>query len=310
MPRAAVPPPIRLALMLGAALFSAYGTWVFRSSPRPSPSDLWVVWQGARDLWHNIDPYTAIGTSQPFPTRLFYPLPALLALLPFSWIPIRVVDPLLVGLAGGTLAWWLTADGISPGLLVFVSVPWMWILQTSQVWDAILLLAVPVPWCGVLLAAKPTVGAAIWAIRPRLASAVPAMVLVGITLQLWPAWFPEWRAAVASAHHFRVPLLVPGGVALICAGAAWRDWRARLLLVLACAPQTMAPYAVAILFLIPRTWPEATLLLALSSVAAWRLDHVAPLLTLDGYAAWSGPWLLVCCYFPCLVMVLRDRREA
>ncbi len=200
-------PRLRWLTVIGLALFSACGTWLFRSLPQPYPSDFWPIWQGARLFLHGQNPYPIIGTdAAPFPTALMYPLPALLTAIPLAWLPIRVVDPLVVGLAGGIFAWWLTRDGWSPGLLLFFSMPWRYLMQVSQGWDAASLLAVSVPWVGFLLVGKPTIGAAVWFMRPRVSSALMAVAMVAVSLLIWPTWIPAWRAAVATAGHFQDPL--------------------------------------------------------------------------------------------------------
>ena len=97
---------------------------------------------------------------------------------------------------------------------------------------------------------------------------------------------------------------LPGGFLLVFSAAKWRRPEARLLLALACIPQTTLAYEALPLFLIADSWTEAAILSA-RRPRFWDMRKEAHI-PLNGHGfARSGLWLLYCAYLPCLVVVLR-----
>lgn len=115
--------------------------------------------------------------------------------------------------------------------------------------------------------------------------------------------------AVPSGFPYSATVLLPGGALVLAAIIRWRRPEARLLIALACFPQSMLLYETVPLFLIPRTFREAALLTALSYVALRVLAYFGPYPDVAHYALASGRVSTVCLYLPCAVMVLRRRNE-
>ena len=101
------------------------------------------------------------------------------------------------------------------------------------------------------------------------------------------------------------PILTPGGAFAALMLLRWRRPEARLVLALACVPQTTLLYETVPLFLVPQTIIEGGVLwLGSWLVALWQSLH-GPFPTDVARFASSGRaigWLL---YLPCVVIILR-----
>jgi len=92
---------------------------------------------------------------------------------------------------------------------------------------------------------------------------------------------------------------------LLLAALRWRQREARLLLLFSLIPQTLAEYAALPLFLVTRTRREAfVLLLGTCAVTLW-VHGFHPSHTDMGYIAESGRAMVLTCFLPCLVMLLK-----
>ena len=107
----------------------------------------------------------------------------------------------------------------------------------------------------------------------------------------------------------RTPLLTPLGPLVLLGLLRWRRPEARLLMALACVPQTLVLYMTVPLFLIPATAGESLTLVALSwaaQVITFTMPTKPPRPEFYTDSAWVIVTLM---YIPCLVMVLRRRNE-
>lgn len=176
-------------------------------------------------------------------------------------------------------------------------------------WSPLLTAAAVMPSLAFLLALKPTVGAAVvaasltWRVTWR--AALGGVVCAVVAFALVPGWVGEWRAALTGAFHFQTLIARPAGVLLLLALLRWRRFDARLVLALACVPQTPVIYEALPLFLVPESRREMLVLLLCSGLEL--VVQQAMMRGLDGPASAhaSGTALLVVMYFPCLIMVLR-----
>src|ERR1051326_8311899 len=75
----------------------------------PGASDFDQLWFAARALWRGADTYALIGPGKPYdwPWPLVYPLSTVVAVLPFSALPLLFARVLFVSLSAGTLAYGL-----------------------------------------------------------------------------------------------------------------------------------------------------------------------------------------------------------
>jgi hypothetical protein len=296
----------RIALTLTAAVSAALLVWLVWSQPQPQPSDLAPIWAGARALLSHQNPYEAVGPGRAFdwPFPLLYPMTAIVTLIPLAPLPLRWVDPLFVGLGFGLFTWTVTKQRLlTPALVALVSLPGLMTLQTSQ-WSLLLTGAALMPWVGWLLIAKPTIGLALFAAFPRWKTAIGCTLLLALSLLIWPGWVADWLRTFASAPHVVPPITRRVGPLVLLALLKWRRADARLLLALACVPQTTVPYETIPLFLIPQSWPQAWGLWALALFAYFGQWLSGPYLSQDAYWASGAQWIVALLYLPCLWMVL------
>jgi hypothetical protein len=296
----------RIALTFTASVSAALLAWIIWSQPQPQPSDLGQVWAGARALLHRQNPYEVVGPGRAFewPFPLLYPVTAMVTLFPLAALPLRWVDPLFVGLGFGLFTWAATSQRLlTPALVALVSLPALMTLQTSQ-WSLLLTGAALMPAIGFLLIAKPTIGLALFTAFPRWKTAIGCSVLLGLSLVAWPEWVAEWRATFASAPHVVAPITRRGGPLVLLALLKWKRADARLLLALACVPQTTALYETIPLFLIPQTWLQAWGLWALAVLAYVAQWATGPYLSQMAYWESGARWIVLMMYLPCLAVVL------
>jgi hypothetical protein len=272
-------------------------------------TDFAQIWYGARALLDGRNPYAVVGPGRTlewgFP--LLYPLPALLVGLPFALAPAAIAVGLFVGLSAALLSFGLTRENWHR-LVLLVSAPFMIAVLYGQ-WSMLLTAAVLLSPFGILLVAKPTVGAALWAYRPALSSLIGGILLVLLSIGARPSWIGEWLATLSHTRHMVVPLVHSGGPLLLLAILRWRRPEARLLLALACVPQTALPYEAVPLLLVPATLGESALFVALSLLAAWLWIHLGPYSTTSASIPTSVRLIVPLLYLPCLIMVLRRPNE-
>jgi hypothetical protein len=296
--------PVALIVALAAAACSL--TWGWQ---RPIPSDLYNVWAASRALWAGLNPYEAVGPGGVYPWEfaLFYPMPAIVALLPIAWLPSLWADAVFVALATGACAWLIVREGrVAPLVWMLPSFAYLNAVERAQ-WSPAILASVLLPSLGWLAAAKPSIAAAIWLAYPsRRVLLLAAGFTIAVTL-IMPWWPGEWIAALRgpTSGHLRSLILFPGGLVLLAALWKWRDPSARLLLAMACVPQTTHLYEAVPLFLIPRTHREGQILCALTIAAKllWSVQRPYPDNVTSGIV--QGHWMVWLLYWPCLVMVLR-----
>ena len=152
-------------------------------------------------------------------------------------------------------------------------------------WEANLYYPLPavliVPSLGFVLAAKPTVGLAAFSYRPTVRALVGIVAIAVLSFMVQLARVGDWLEAIrTAAPHFSpaagaqeataatIPYFAPvsrfGRFLLLLAALKWRRPEARFLIVLEFVPQTMALYACVLLYLIPATLTESTILALLS----------------------------------------------
>ena len=141
----------------------------------------------------------------------------------------------------GILAFSLTRDGYWR-LPALMSMPMLICMSNGQ-WAPLITAAALSPAFAWLAAVKPTLGAVI-AARPtpfRLASVV---VFGLLTIAIWPWWPQEYLAELAMREkaNYTMPILLFPGPILVAALLRWRRPEARLLFVMACAPQNLGWY--------------------------------------------------------------------
>jgi hypothetical protein len=297
-------------LGLAAGLISGFVCWLAYRLPPPSTSDFEPIWVGARVLLAGADPYTVVpttGTHYP----LYYPLTAIVIGLPFAGLPFDWARVAWAVLSGAGFAW--AAVRYGRGLpAALLSANFLNAVTQGQ-WSPLVTAAVVLPGLSWMLAAKPSIGAALFVAFPRRQAVIGSVALLAVSLALFPTWPVRWAEALAASNHIS-PIRSPGGSSLLLALIRWRRPEARLLAALACVPQTIGLYETLPLFLIPRTRWQGYALAGLSYVAAFGQVAMVPRhpgMPLETMLADRWPFVLFCLYLPALVMVLLPRpREA
>lgn len=299
---------VSIGLLAGAF---AYATAVSNSYPR----DLGQVWYAARVLWAGGNPYDLIGPGSVFewPWPLYYPLPAAVAVTPLTVLSQPMAAGVFMAIGGALFSWALTEHGYWP-LVAWSSACTLFAVQNAQ-WSPLLASALVLPPVGLIFAAKPNIGLALFAARPSWWPIAGGLILCAIAFAVQPRWPWDWIASLRStnvapamAFHSKGPITLPGGFLVLFGLLRWRRPEARLLVALACVPQTMTFYEAVPLFLIPRTRNEAIVLTLLSGVIYAVADHMVFPDKVATYEA-KGRLMLYAMYLPCLAMVLRRPNE-
>ncbi|HET6345627.1 MAG TPA: hypothetical protein VFH51_11895, partial [Myxococcota bacterium] len=286
--------------------------WIAYKLPPPSTSDFDQVWVAARALLAGQDPYAVVpiqGTHYPF----LYPLPAALIAVPVAWVPVPTARVLWAVVSGTLFAWAALRHGrgLPPALL---SASFLNAVIQGQ-WSPLLTAAAALPALSWIYAAKPTIGAALFAAFPSRRALVGGAALVLLATVVMPSWPLAWWTSVdAGTRMLPYPPIVarPAGALLLLALARWRQPEGRLLAGLACVPQTLGLYETLPLFLLARTRWQGYVLACLSYLAAFLQVALAPRLadmSLDRLATERWPVLFACLYLPALLMVIMPPRR-
>ncbi len=296
------------ALTLGAGLISGVICWLAYRIPPASTSDFTPVWIGARALVSGADPYTVVpttGTRYP----LYYPLTAIVVGAPFAALALEWARVLWAALSGAALA--LAAIRYGRGLpTALLSASFLNAVVQGQ-WSPLLTAAAVLPALSWIWAAKPSVGAALFAAYPSRRALAGAVLLLGVSLAVFPTWPVRWIEALRETNHL-APVMRPGGFLLLLALIRWRQAEARLLAALACIPHTIGLYEALPLFLIPRTRWQGYGLVVLSYAAAFGQALVLPRLPGSTWEAMNEarwPFIFLCLFLPALILVLFFNRD-
>ena len=305
----AAPAPLRLPISLLLGILAGFLTYVI-AVKQPQDSDILLLRAAAAAIVHGESPYAAI-------TGLTYPLPGLVLITPLALVPPGFACALFTFVGTTAFAWALMEQGYAP-LLGFFSPGMLFAAQVGQ-WSPLFAGAVAVAPLGVFLIVKPHVGLATFAARPTWWAVAGALVSVAIAFAVQPTWIHDWRAsmalagvsvgAVQTASPYNAPVALTGGVLVLLALSKWRRPEARLLVVLACVPQSLLLYEIVPLALIPRGWKQATTYLVLSHVV-WRiLRFENPWPVKAEYLNASGTLIMLAIFLPLTAMVLKRPNE-
>ncbi len=277
------------------------------------PGDFGLAWFGARALFNGGNPYALIGPGLVYdwPWRLIYPLTAMVAAAPFAVFPQIQATLAFVFFSAAVLAWSVTRNAWYP-LLMFLSAAF-YIAAGAAQWSPLLTAAVGLPPLAIFFGAKPTVGfaLAIGATRQVRVFAIGGLLLLtAVSLAFFPSWPLEWVRSLRTANQVAPPLLRFGGAAILIALLRWRRAEARLIVALACVPQTGSWYEVLPLFLVPSNASEM-MVLCMTSSAGWLMqDFVMTAGNETEFNAQVGALMVALAYLPAVIMVLRRPNAA
>ena len=297
--------PQRVRWVLVVIVICAIAAFTWHITHPPFRESDFQYYYLATRLWsEGVDPYALRPFTPLWPLRdrLFYPLPALILMAPVAWLRMDVAHVVFVTAAGGFLAWRISRNAIWP-LLIFASPSFLFAAVTGQ-WSPWPTFAALTPGAGFLLAAKPTLGVACWCYRPSRWHLVTGAAITLVSLALMPSWPLAWLGNLhqveAVAHP--TPITYQWGPLLALAALRWRTREARLLLAMAFVPQVLFFYDQLPLFLVCRTRREAL------AFIGWGMAVMIVYL-IPAFVGFGGPWALVACYLPALVIVLRRPNE-
>lgn len=281
-----------------------------------SHRDFALVWYAAGALLRGSDPYTLIGPGRAFEfaSPFFYPLPAAVLAIPVAPLSEFHAVAIFMALGGGCLTWALMEHGYPP-LLGLYSACVSQALYTAQ-WSPLIAGAYAIAPLSVVLVAKPTIGAAVFAARPSWWALFGGLALIALAFIIQPDWVTAWRAAIhrgasigaGATFPYLAPIAQPGGLIPLLALLRWRRPEARLLAAMACVPQSLVPFEGVLLLLIPRGWLESAIFLVLANLVDWYAVPVERV----GHATWvtiNAAAMTMFLYVPATLMVLRRPNE-
>jgi hypothetical protein len=268
---------------------------------------------GAVALLQGLDPYQVIGPDQQFrhDFEFLYPLPASLIIIPLAFLEELPAAVVFVWITTALLAFAITADGWHR-LPLFLSVGFVISVRRVQ-WAPLLTAAMHLPSMAWVFIAKPNIGLALLlAARSRrtlVVAVAGGLLITAVSLLILPRWPLEWLDAIGTARHTAAPLAQPGGFLVLLALLRWRRWEARLIVALACVPQSLFWYDTLPLLLVAQTFRESLILSLVSS-----LGFVLDLLFLQDLEARAyyerfGALLIAVAYMPATLFVLQRPNE-
>jgi hypothetical protein len=300
--------PLRAAVALELGLLWGILAFLFQRH-RGQLVDFNHFWNAARAVWDGRDPYAVVPTLQlPFGPEFYYPLPSALVLVPLHSLPLHVAGGVFIGLQTAILAYVVTREHWYP-LLLFISPSYLYAAVLGQ-WSPLMLIALLVPAAGALMVLKPNLGLATFVAAPRRSALIGAAVILLASLAVDPRWPLTYLGVLWDrGEQHLMPVALLGGVVLLAALVRWRRSDGRLLVALACVPQTLLWADQLLLWAVPKSRRETLFLLATSTVAfvVWRiwLLGVGAEEAARGTLRPTWPYLFLGMYLPALIMVLK-----
>jgi hypothetical protein len=275
-------------------------------------SDFSPLWFSARSMMSGLNPYELIGPGKAFdfPWPEYYPATAFVVAYPFSWLPEALASALFVGISSFLLAYGVTRDGWYR-LPLFLSASYVIGARAAEP-TALLAASLCLPALAATYAMKPNLGLALLASslssKSYRAAVVGGVALLVLSFVLIPSWVPNWLSIAGTSRQHDFPILQWGGPLVLLGLSRWRRPEARLLVALACIPQTVYWYEGLYLLLIPATFRESLLLSFISSmgfIAERSLVGWNP----DANFRYAADFVVLFLFLPALIMVLRRPNE-
>ena len=270
--------------------------------------DFFFVWKSVRTLLAGHNPYhiAPLGPENPAGDPLQYPLPALLIVAPFAWLPLPLAGALFLGTSSALLAFGVLLEGYSR-LPIFMGAPFLMAVSLGQ-WSPLITAAALQANLGFAFAAKPNLGVPAWLYRPNRRAIVSALLIVLISFVVLPSWPIDWYHNVSTRPEKFFPLRTVAGPVLLLAAIRWRRPESRLFLAMVCVPQALFFYDQLILGLIPRTFRQS-LIFALASFAL-LLTWFYRLGPGDYYVQKAIPYATALYFVALAILLLPDQRPA
>ncbi len=321
------PTALRSRMMFALVLGVVAAVYAFRTHQSfliegQSPDSLFL-WRGARILMAGGDPYNPVDW-RTMPVGevdlaawknviepLYYPLPALLVWIPFSFGPFLAGSAAFSGIGAAVFVFAVSRSGLHR-IWFCGGVPFIMALRFGQ-WSTWLTAAALLPMLAFLLPAKPNLGLSLVLAKPTRAMVIGCVAILSLSLVVMPHWPAAWYATVTGPFRQTVPHPAPVttfggfGALILLALLRWRRPEARLIALMACVPQLPFWADQLPLALVARSSREViwSLLGGHLCFIGWFL--FAPKVAY--YVPVMQPYALVGTYLPALIMVLRRPNE-
>jgi hypothetical protein len=286
-------------LVLGLAFVLACRLLLYVWMPDRN-TDFDSLYQAAARLLLGENPYPLAAREYP------YPLPAVLLAVPFTAIPLGLARPIFDLLVGWAFAYALWKHQGRYALLALLSGAYLFALARGQT-TPLMVAASLVPALGFLLAVRPSTSLPLWIARASWAALLGVTVFLALSIAVLPSWPRDWWRALPldATQQWAPPLLRPFGFVLLVAALRWRLPEGRLILGMACIPQSIFPYELVSLALIPANRREMAIYLAGSWIAVAAIGGLPLTTSLAEWSAVGWPVTLCAVYLPMLYLGLR-----
>ena len=259
-----------IAAVLGAARATLHPEYT---------SDLDQLWHAGRALLDGRDPYGVVGPGREldWPWPVFYPLPAILLILPFCALPVALARAAFgISLAAALGA--AMAPTWRRHWPLLASASFLMAIMRSQ-WSPLVLGALWLPSLGIVLAVKPNMGPVALAPQDRrgilrATSGAAALALVAFLVQ--PTWVRSWLAAIHDAPSKEVPVLQATGFLLAPVLLLLRTRPGRVIGAMSLVPQTPSLYDLLPVFYIARSARQSLVLATLTHLLHWWVIATGP----------------------------------
>jgi hypothetical protein len=300
---------IGIAALAGLAFWALATLKLRAAGPYALGYDYTLHWWAGEALRRGDSPYkviNAFSTQYPFCSGYMYWLSTAVTLYPLSYLPLQTAMPIFAGISVAIFAYAITVGGWWR-LPFLASAPLVYGALGGQVTPFVVagMLVPSLAWFAPMKYTIATAGAA-YTVSRRYVVIAAAVTLISVVL--WPWWPRQWVLELhdVAGRYYHIPVLVGGGVFVLAALVRWRRPEARMLVILACVPQTMLYYDQLPLLLIARTYRQA-LAFALTSWVAPFLSiaiHGAAATERATLLAWNAPIVVATYYLPSLLLVL------
>jgi hypothetical protein len=309
------PPELPARVVVGILLGIVGASLIASQYQHVVHTDFGVSWIGAKAILEGVDPYPLVGRGRPFDYGwpLVYPGTALVALLPFGLLTEKGAATIFVGVSTFLLAFGITRNGWYL-LPIFATEAFTNSARLGQ-WNIILTAALFFPWLASLSVVKPQVGLPVLfgsrSIHSWAWAVLAGLFLLAVSFIVLPNWFREWLPLVRELKHMDPPITRFGGFLILLALLKWKRPEARLLLLLACMPQTPAWYGALPLFTIPKNFTESILLAVVASVGGYLGAWLVPSgLSENEFYSFLGSLYVLTMFLPALILVLLRENSA
>jgi hypothetical protein len=239
-----------------------------------------------------------------------YPFTAMLALYPFSFLPLYLIAPIFCMFISSIFAYALMYDGTIWRLWVLLSVPFFSALHSVQ-FVPLMAAAILLPSLLPASAIKPQLGivlisAGTWSRKTIMAT----FLFIISSVIIYPTWPIEWIENGNLSHYdATIPVFHGIGCILLLSCFKLRDKNARMLFFMSLVPQRLW-YDQLMLCLIPETGRQLNILLA----GSWLSLLLSLLNSGPGWSSGkqdSASWTYVIAlqYFPALLIIYRKEVE-